>query len=221
MNYKVEGAIKKSRVAIIIAIILWFVMAIAFIIPFTCANYTTVLLGRFDSQIYIEIFGKIATDPAMGFITLAKHKLIFNYIKNLFGFSLIYFVIVVIGFIRKMPKHRYDDIEHGSSDWSEHGAQYQILNKKEGIILAENNYLPLNKRGNVNVLVVGGSGSGKTRFFIKPNIFCVKIIINIFHFIYFIQINIIICLIFFEYIIRTKTIIIFFAFFAFFIFFFR
>ena len=169
MNYKVEGAIKKSRVAIIIAIILWFVMAIVFIIPFTCANYTTVLLGHFDSQIYIEIFGKIATDPAMGFITLAKHKLIFNYIKNLFGFSLIYFVIVVIGFIRKMPKHRYDDIEHGSSDWSEHGAQYQILNKKEGIILAENNYLPLNKRGNVNVLVVGGSGSGKSASYSIPN----------------------------------------------------
>ena len=169
MNYKVEGAIKKSRVAIIIAIILWFVMAIVFIIPFTCANYTTVLLGHFDSQIYIEIFGKVATDPAMGFITLAKHKLIFNYIKNLFGFSLIYFVIVVIGFIRKMPKHRYDDIEHGSSDWSEHGAQYQILNKKEGIILAENNYLPLNKRGNVNVLVVGGSGSGKSASYSIPN----------------------------------------------------
>ena len=30
-----------------------------------------------------------------------------------------------------------------------------VLSKKEGIILAENNYLPVDKRGNVNVLVVG------------------------------------------------------------------
>ena len=35
------------------------------------------------------------------------------------------------------------------------GEQYQILNNKKGIVLAENNYLPVDKRGNVNVLVVG------------------------------------------------------------------
>ena len=52
-------------------------------------------------------------------------------------------------------KNEYTDIEHGSSDWSQNGEQYQILNKSKGIILAENNYLPVDKRGNVNVLVVG------------------------------------------------------------------
>ena len=49
----------------------------------------------------------------------------------------------------------FTDIEHGSSDWSQRGEQYQILSKNKGIILAEDNYLPLDKRGNVNVLVVG------------------------------------------------------------------
>ena len=34
-----------------------------------------------------------------------------------------------------MPKHRYDDIEHGSSDWSKNGEQYTILNNKKGIII--------------------------------------------------------------------------------------
>lgn len=33
--------------------------------------------------------------------------------------------------------------------------KYKVLDKNKGIILAENNYLPVNKRGNVNVLVVG------------------------------------------------------------------
>ena len=31
----------------------------------------------------------------------------------------------------------------------------KILDKNKGIVLAENNYLPVDKRGNVNVLVVG------------------------------------------------------------------
>ena len=37
----------------------------------------------------------------------------------------------------------------------ENGYDIKILNKNKGIILAENNYLPVDKRGNVNVLVVG------------------------------------------------------------------
>lgn len=61
----------------------------------------------------------------------------------------------MIGMIKSKPKNEFTDIEHGSSDWSEGGEQYRILSRKSGIILAENNYLPVDKRGNVNVLVVG------------------------------------------------------------------
>ena len=53
------------------------------------------------------------------------------------------------------PKSEYENIEHGSSDWSQNGEQYRVLSKNNGIILAENNYLPVDKRGNTNVLVVG------------------------------------------------------------------
>ena len=60
-----------------------------------------------------------------------------------------------IGFVKTAPKNEYSDIEQGSSDWSKGGEQYKVLSKNKGIILAENNYLPVDKRGNVNVLVVG------------------------------------------------------------------
>ena len=63
----------------------------------------------------------------------------------------------------------YEDIENGSSDWCEGGEQYKILSKNKGIILAEDNYLPVDKIGNVNVLVVGGSGSGKSATYSIPN----------------------------------------------------
>lgn len=70
-----------------------------------------------------------------------------------------YFVLFAIFFIfigvyKALPKHEYDDIENGSSDWAQGGEQYRVLSKKQGIILAEKNYLPVDKRGNVNVLVV-------------------------------------------------------------------
>ena len=60
-----------------------------------------------------------------------------------------------IGFIKAMPKHEFSDIEHGSSDWAQGGEEYQILSPKKGILLAEKHYLPVDKRGNTNVLVVG------------------------------------------------------------------
>ena len=57
-------------------------------------------------------------------------------------------------FVPRSWKNEYTDIEHGSSDWAE-GEQYSVLSKKKGIVLAEKHYLPVDKRGNVNVLVVG------------------------------------------------------------------
>ena len=81
------------------------------------------------------------------------------------AFSVIGFLII----LRAKPKSEYNNIEHGSSDWSKNGEQYNILSPKEGIILTKSNYLPIDKRGNTNVLVVGGSGSGKSASYVIPN----------------------------------------------------
>ena len=70
-------------------------------------------------------------------------------------FSIVLLFFAVIGFIKSMPKNEYTDIEHGSSDWASGGEEYQVLSPKKGIVLAEKHYLPVDKRGNVNVLVVG------------------------------------------------------------------
>ncbi len=169
MNYKIEGAFRKSRTSIIIAIILWLLLAIVFIVPLTCGSYQTELLHRFDSDAYFNVFTKTASNPILGIKTIFKYHIVSKFLKNLFGFTLFYTIFVSIGIIKLMPKHRYDDIEHGSSDWSLHGEQYRILSKRKGIILAENNYLPLDKLGNVNALIVGGSGSGKSSAYSIPN----------------------------------------------------
>lgn len=77
-----------------------------------------------------------------------------TYLECLKYYSIVMFVFIIIGISKAIPKHEFQDIENGSSDWSENGEQYSVLSKKKGIVLAEKNYLPVDKRGNVNVLVV-------------------------------------------------------------------
>ncbi|MBO6233046.1 MAG: hypothetical protein J6N78_03180 [Clostridia bacterium] len=153
---KFKEAFKKNKVFFIIAIILWLVITIVFIMPLTyaifSANYKEV---SFNMSVFISSIQKKFLDPFGALGLLFKHGGAGTFFFAEIIFTIIYTVFCFIGFRKSKPKHEYQDIEHGSSDWSKNGEQYQILNKKEGIILAENNYLPVDKRGNINVLVVG------------------------------------------------------------------
>jgi type IV secretion system protein VirD4 len=66
--------------------------------------------------------------------------------------------------------------EHGSAKWGNSSAlnkKYMDNDKTANKLLTQNVCIGLNgrkHRRNLNVLVVGGSGSGKTRFYAKPNI---------------------------------------------------
>lgn len=78
-----------------------------------------------------------------------------DFIKGMEYFSLFYWIMIIYGIYKTLPKSAFDKIEHGSSDWCLPGEQYKVLSKKEGLILAKDNYLPLTKMGNINVLIVG------------------------------------------------------------------
>lgn len=95
--------------------------------------------------------------------------------------TLIVFVIMFIMWkIKFSKKSEYEDIENGSSDWSRGGEEFdktsdgrEILNKKNGFILSKDHYLGTDLKKvliNKNVLVVGGSGAGKSACYVKPNI---------------------------------------------------
>jgi type IV secretion system protein VirD4 len=66
--------------------------------------------------------------------------------------------------------------EHGSAKWGDPkqlSHKYEDKNKTKNILLSQNVRIGLNgrkHRRNLNVMVVGGSGSGKTRFYAKPNV---------------------------------------------------
>ena len=155
MHYKIEGAIKRNRTNFIIFAILWVFIVIVLVSPFSYSQHMAGVNGEFDLQIFIETFGKSITNPFGTFKNLFTSGAIERFFPTLLVTTIFYAVFFFIGFVRSAPKNQYTDIEHGSSDWSQRGEQYQILNKNKGIILAENNYLPEDKRGNVNILVVG------------------------------------------------------------------
>ena len=155
MNYKIEGAIRRNRKNFIIFAILWVFMAIVFVAPFAYSSYMAGAEGKMDLTVFIETFGKSIGNPFGTMGNIFSQGATGTYFSTLLIATIFYAIFFFIGFVKSAPKNEYTDIEHGSSDWSQRGEQYQILNKNKGIILAEDNYLPVNKRGNVNVLVVG------------------------------------------------------------------
>ena len=155
MNYKIEGAIRRNRTNFIIFAILWIFIAIVFVTPIAHSAFQANVSGKFDLTTFVATFGTCITHPLSTFGEVLTEGAIGNYFSTLMVVSIFYALFFFIGFVKSAPKNEFTDIEHGSSDWSQRGEQYQILSKNKGIILAENNYLPVNKRGNVNVLVVG------------------------------------------------------------------
>ena len=155
MNYKIEGAIKRNRGNLIIFALLWLFIAICFVAPISHAWHASLQGEVRDMGIFIGEFSSSITQPLVTMGKIFSEGAILSYLKLLGGFTIIFGIFFFVGMAKTAPKNEYSDIEHGSSDWSQRGEQYKILSNKKGIILAEDNYLPVDKRGNVNVLVVG------------------------------------------------------------------
>ena len=165
---RLKRALKKIRGKLIVATVLLMVILLWAVAPFTVSikeawiltyidGYDEPVLDEtentFDWQVMLLRIGKYITHPwEADKICLTDYYKEFFYVGK--WFIAFYGLFVFIGIVKAFPKHEYEDIENGSSDWSENGEQYKVLSKKNGIILAEKNYLPVDKRGNVNVLVV-------------------------------------------------------------------
>ena len=165
-DFKVN--LEKNKASIIAAIVFWILAIIFFVAPITYSISNSTYNGAFNLEIFLGQFmqnissftciGRVFTENAIG-----------TFFKGILFFTCFYALCVGIGLWKARKKGDYDSIEHGSSDWSQAGEQYRVLNKNSGIILAEDNYLPLDKLGNINVLIVGGSGSGKSASYSIPN----------------------------------------------------
>lgn len=155
MGYKIKYVIKKSRLVFIITAVLWILFSIVLIMPGALSIVDSTVEGKLNINTFIDAFSSRMGNVGSNFVNVFKPQYINTFLKGELYLIITLLFISIIGFIKMMPKNEYTDIEHGSSDWSEHGEQYKVLSANKGILLAERNYLPVDKRGNTNVLVVG------------------------------------------------------------------
>ena len=154
MGEKLKRAISENKSKFIVIIVLWIVLAIVFVSPLTMGIIdATKADGSFSLSECIKGFCTWITKPFEAFGASFSTS-IGTFLKNLFEVTIVYAIAMGIGIMRAWPKSDYTDIEHGSSDWCQNGEEYKILSQKKGILLAEKHYLPVDKRGNVNILVI-------------------------------------------------------------------
>ena len=116
------------------------------------------VFARFD-EIFAEPFA----------IELCKDSL-----RSVLIFNLIY--LMGIGIYLSMQKNYRRGEEHGSARWgdaSKVNRKYAAKPAGENKLLTQHVRIGLDgtkHRRNLNVLVIGGSGAGKTRFYCKPNL---------------------------------------------------
>lgn len=161
---KIKSAFRKIRTKLIVYTILVAIVIVWLVAPLNTSivdaqNMAGVKFSQ--NPMDGDLWGTLLTRLAQGIVSpLTEFGKCFNEVyfagfwtmlKVTFG---IYLFFATIGIVKAFPRHEYENIENGSSDWSENGEQYKVLSKNKGIVLAEKNYLPVDKRGNVNVLVV-------------------------------------------------------------------
>lgn len=154
MENKIKRTIRKNKKSIIIILILWIIFTMILVAPVAKSIVDSTIDGKVDLGKCMESLGEEISSFSSIFRILKK-EYFSTFFKIEIQFTIVFAIFTAVGLFRSAPKNAYTDIEHGSSDWSAGGEQYKILDKSKGIILAEKNYLPTNKRGNVNVLVVG------------------------------------------------------------------
>ena len=149
--YKIKHALKKAKAVFIVIGILWVILSIVLIAPGAVCIVDSEKTEEAAIDLYLNSVSDITGNLAKAF----KAEYIGTFAKGELYLAVALFCLAGVGMLKSLPKHEYTDIEHGSSDWATGGEQYQILSPRKGILLAEKNYLPVDKRGNVNVLIVG------------------------------------------------------------------
>ena len=152
---RIIDTLKKNKKNFVIYAILWLIAVIVFVMPISVAIVDATIEGKVEFGECMNLSMEYIQAPFSTSTIVFEEKYFLTFKDVLLKSTVAIIVLAIIGTIRNSSRSEYEKIEHGSSDWSKNGEQYKILSRARGILLAEDNYLPLDKRGNTNVLVVG------------------------------------------------------------------
>lgn len=153
---KLKRAIKKIKVKLIVYAVIVIIVGLIGVAPLTVSIQEGLMAHDVGEDFWYVFFMQTYENLQHPFITIGNcfAEYFGEYLKSMQIYLIITAFFALLGITRAIPKHEFEDIENGSSDWSQNGEQYTVLSKNKGIVLAEKNYLPVDKRGNVNVLIV-------------------------------------------------------------------
>ena len=165
---------KKVKVPVIFLGIIAVLLALFFVPTVGRALYEKSLgdATAFPDKSTIEIMFSISSDFGTNLSVCFSD----GFSSYLFGLKIvgtIYLAVFAAVILKVSMRSDYEKIEHGSADWCSNSEAYSILSPKAGMILANKYYLPVNPEApqgkNGNILVIGGSGAGKSASFVIPN----------------------------------------------------
>jgi len=148
----------------------------AFIILITL--YVSLLVGDIYLSIDGNSFTAIAASISENFYLKNPINIYteYNNLKELLIAQLITFSILFsLMYFEIDKKNKYYKKEKGSAKFAndKDRKEYKLNKEEENIILSNSEFLPLDMRliyRNTNVLINGGSGTGKSRYIVKPNL---------------------------------------------------
>ena len=165
-----------------------------------CIDFSILIKENLKNNLYIVVFFLIAFiffNKISFLARISQEKYVFN--KVLYAFSNIRYIfkgglisfnkidiaislvilfLIILYFLTRTKRKLKNGVEYGSASWgtSKDIKPYIDPIFEQNILLSQTERITINKPSNIkyarnqNVIVVGGSGSGKTRFFVKPNL---------------------------------------------------
>ncbi len=166
------GTDKKSKKPFIITGIVLSVMLISVMIYATyiynCYCYIN-SVTEFDINSVLQSLDLFGTMPLWDFDLFIKSA-----VMQITHLWLIYLCVIAFVFIvLTKPKNPYQNMEHGSAEWASDIQIKKFSKDTTGIPCAKDFYVPLDGAGvvaNLNEVVIGGSGAGKSFRKVQPDI---------------------------------------------------
>lgn len=126
---RLKGAIRKIKGKLTVSAILVAIIIIWGIAPFSVALKDAMLQGTDKMPCNWEVLILEVSDGIIHPLTktkmcLAESKYRPGFFLTTRYFLLFYGLFVVVGIAKAFPKHEYEDIENGSSDWSGYFVSY-------------------------------------------------------------------------------------------------